>query len=288
MYGAKHAGRAGFRVFDVEMEESASWRHTTEIALRGALSRDELEIWYQPLVNLSTSRISGFEALARWRRPGMGPVAPGDFIGVAEELGLIDEIDRWVLEQASRQLLRWQALEPRLFMSVNVLGRELARADYVDGVAAALDSVGVAPEGLRLEITESVMLEDADAVQQRLVALKKLGVSLAIDDFGTSYSPLRYLRQLPVDMLKIDRTFVSADGDGISDEAIVKSVTDLGHSMGLGVVAEGIETEEQLQALRSIGVDSGQGYLSGRPMVAEDATDLLSEQGVQGLAPFQR
>jgi diguanylate cyclase (GGDEF)-like protein len=265
MYRAKQSGRATYAVFDEAMERWAAHRHEAELALQGALGRGEMEVWYQPLVHLSSGRLKGYEALVRWRRPDVGIVPPGEFIDLVEELGLINQVGAWVLETAVHQLAEWQLLAPDLVLSVNVSGRELGRSDYVDDVAAMIERSGVAAESLVLEITESVLLEDTRTVRHCLEGLKDLGLRLAIDDFGTGYSSLQYLRQLSVDILKIDRAFVSSTDPGLHDSTIVESITELGHAFGLEVVAEGIETEEQRLALVALGIDTGQGYHFGRP-----------------------
>ena len=278
MYRAKSTGRDRYELFDQEMQEWAAKRHATEAALRLAIDRGELTAFYQPLVQLDSLAVKGFEALVRWRRPDHGIVSPAEFIDIAEELGIIDEIGEQVLRAAALQSNEWRRIDPNLTVSVNVSGRELARPKFVSTVDAILDETGADPQGLILEITESVLLDDAVAIGERLLALRELGVRVAIDDFGTGYSSLRYLRELPVDILKIDRAFVSADASQLHDPTIVASVTDLGHALGLEVVAEGIETPAQLDALRTLGVDSGQGYLFGHPTPAEDATALLIER----------
>ena len=275
MYRAKQAGRATYELFDEEMKQWASHRHATEMALKGAIDRDEMEVYYQPLVHLDTGRLKGFEALVRWRRPGIGLVPPSDFIELAEELGFIGPLDTWVLETAARQLRVWHETVPEITVSVNVSGRDLVRADYVESTAELIRSTGVSPESLVLEITESVLVEDTEGVQRCLHGLKELGFRLAIDDFGTGYSSLQYLRQLPVDILKIDRAFVSTMTDpDLHDPTIVNWITELGHGFGLEVLAEGVETEQQRSAVRALGVDSGQGYYFGRPEPALEVLDL--------------
>jgi diguanylate cyclase (GGDEF)-like protein/PAS domain S-box-containing protein len=265
MYRAKQAGRATYAVFDDAMQRWAAHRHEAELALQGALGRGEMEVWYQPLVHLTSGQLKGYEALVRWRRPEVGIVPPGQFIDLVEELGMINQVGTWVLETAAFQLAEWQSEAPDLLLTVNVSGRELGRSDYVDDVASIIERSGVAADSLVLEITESVVLEDTRSVRDCLQGLKDLGLRLAIDDFGTGYSSLQYLRQLNVDILKIDRAFVSSTDAALQDPTIVASITDLGHAFGLEVVAEGIETEEQRQALIALGVDTGQGYHFGRP-----------------------
>lgn len=284
MYRAKTAGRDRYEMFDQEMQDWAANRHETETALRLGLDRNELTAFYQPLVQLDTMRVKGFEALARWHRPGFGTVAPAEFIDIAEDLGIIDEIGEQILRAAAQQLKEWRSVDAELTMSINVSGRELARPNFVAGVASVLEETAADPAGIILEITESVLLDDAEAIGERLAALRALGVRVAIDDFGTGYSSLRYLRELPVDILKIDRAFISAEHGQLHDPTIVASVTDLGHALGLEIVAEGIETPAQLDALRTLGIDSGQGYLFGRPAPAYEATAHIADQRRDHLA----
>ena len=269
MYRAKHGGRSRWVRFDDSLREWAASRHETEAALRGAVARGELEVWYQPTIDMRTTRVVGDEALVRWNRPGIGVATPGDFVPLAEELGIIGAIDAYVLDEVAARIAADGGAGVRVGM--NVSGRELVRPDFADHVADALQRAGADPSLLILEITESVLLDDVEAIRQQLGRLREVGVRIAIDDFGTGYSSLSYLRELSVDILKIDRCFVSGTGGGLRDEAIVRSVTDLGHALGLEVVAEGIETAEQFALLRSIGVDAGQGYLFGRP----SSTQLL-------------
>ncbi len=276
MYRAKQEGGSRTEVFDDVMHAWVVDRHDTETALRGALHRGELEVWYQPVVRLGPEALAGFEALLRWRRPDVGIVGPNEFIPLAEEIGIIDDLGAWVLTEATRQLAEWRRIAPGLTISVNVSGRQLASSGYVESVAATLERAGVDPGGVTLEITESVLLDDATGAATRLAALRSLGLRVALDDFGTGYSSLRYLRQLPVDILKIDRFFVSATGPGLHDATIVGSVTELGHALGLDVVAEGIETPDQRDELVAIGADCGQGYLYGPPVPVAEAHALVA------------
>ena len=276
MYRAKEDGRGGYELFDEDMRAWNEERQATELALRQAFERGEFEAHYQPLVDTATLKIVGFEALARWNRPGMGVVGPGAFIDLAEELGLIAPLGRFMLSEAARQVSAWRELDPDITVSVNVSGRELADEDFSRFVHQTLRAHDTEPSSIVLEITESVLLEDANEIGQRLSQLRDLGVHVAIDDFGTGYSSLRYLRELPVDSLKIDRVFVSGtDGAEVADPAIVASVIDLGHALGLRVTAEGVETPAQLDALKTLGADVCQGYLFGRPVDVDAAFGLL-------------
>jgi len=280
MYCAKHNGRARYEVFDDEMQRWNEHRQTIEADLRACVLDDELEVWYRPVINLETERLIGFEALVRWNRPGVGVVSPANFIGLAEEIGIITVIGEWVMNTALRQLTEWQRHDPELTMSINVSGTELMSGDFLATVAAALASTQVDPTRIVLEITESVLLDDVHDIPHLLARLRSLGLRLAIDDFGTGYSSLCYLRELPLDILKIDRTFVSASDAGLTDTMIVSYVSDLGHALGLEVIAEGIETVEQLAAMRAIGVDNGQGYLFGRPRPPLELVDYLAANTV--------
>ena len=284
MYRAKHNGRARYEVFDDEMQRWNEHRQTMEADLRACVLDDDLEVWYQPVVNLETERLIGFEALVRWNRPGVGIVPPVEFIGLAEEIGIITVIGEWVINTALRQLAEWQRHDPELTMSINVSGTELMSGDFLTTVATALARTHVDPTRIVLEITESVLLDDIHDIPHLLARLRSLGLRLAIDDFGTGYSSLCYLRELPLDILKIDRTFVSASDAGLADTMIVSYVSDLGHALGLEVIAEGIETLEQLATMRKIGVDNGQGYLFGRPRPPRELLEYLTANTISAVS----
>jgi len=262
------------------MREQAVDRLDVENALRHALDRHELRVAYQPEISLTTGSIIGVEALVRWEHPQRGLLAPGEFIGVAEETGLIVPIGTWILDRSCRQVQRWQAAHPHLpplTAAVNISGRQLAHSDLVADVARVLADTGIEPGCVVLEITESVLMEDVEASRAALDDLKALGVRIVVDDFGTGYSSLAYLRRFPVDMLKIDQSFIAGLGEDPSDTAIVAAVVSLAHTLGLEAVAEGVETEEQLAELRRLGCDHAQGYLMARPLYPDDLSDLLSK-----------
>jgi EAL domain-containing protein (putative c-di-GMP-specific phosphodiesterase class I) len=278
MYRAKERGRGRWELFDHGMRADALSRLDTESSLRRAEERGELQVRYQPIVSLRSGTVVGVEALLRWDHPGRGLLGPGDFIHVAEETGLIVSMGAWILDKACRQVACWQAehpdLEP-LHISVNLSGRQLGHPALVADVHAILASTGVAPGQLELEITESVLMDDVDRSAETLLALKALGVKLVVDDFGTGYSSFSYLRRFPVDVLKVDRSFVDGLGTNPGDAAIVTAIVTLAHTLGLQAVAEGVETPEQLAELRRLDCDLAQGYLLSRPGTGDDISTLL-------------
>ncbi|MDX6232543.1 MAG: hypothetical protein QOH68_1527, partial [Nocardioidaceae bacterium] len=278
MYRAKERGRARSEVFDREMRERVVDRLDVENSLRRAIDRRELRVLYQPKIDLQTGGIVGAEALLRWEHPDRGLLLPRDFLQIAEETGLIIPIGRWMIEQACRQATRLRAeledLWP-LFVCVNLSGRQLTHAGLVGDLAEMIDRTGVDPAYIDLEITESVAMDDVDATAEAFAGLKSLGFKIAIDDFGTGYSSLAYLRRFPVDLLKIDRAFVDGLEDDASDVAIVRAIISMAKSLGMGVIAEGVETAGQLERLREMGCDMAQGYYFAKPIPADDLTELL-------------
>ena len=279
LYRAKDSGRARYALFDPGMEASAIERMELESDLRLAITRDELQLHYQPIVSLDSRRILGWEALLRWHHPERGMIPPVAFIPVAEETGLIVPIGRWVLQTACREARHWLDFDgkPRT-MSVNVSARQFHDPGLVDDIAQVIQSTGVPPHCLKLEITESAVMHDAEAACRTLQQMKQLGIQIAIDDFGTGYSSLSYLKRFPVDTLKIDRSFVDGLGHDAQDTAIVRSVVALAKTLELSVTAEGVETPSQEAQLRLLGCDFGQGYLFGRPTPASAAHAQLMEQ----------
>lgn len=277
MFRAKEQGGSHFEIFDSEMRAWVNSRRKTENALRHGLDRDEFELHYQPIVSIETGAIKGFEALVRWDRPHLGLVSPAEFIPVAEESGLIVPMGEWILGEACRQAARWQAEQPDLGLtvSVNLSGRQLAQRDIAETVELALHDTGCDPAGLVLEITETVLLDDVEQAVRTLEMLHDLGVKLSMDDFGTGYSSLTYLRRLPIDIVKVDRSFVNQLGTDSRDASIVEMVVTLAHGLDIDVVAEGVETEQQRDALASMDCRYAQGYLFARPQPADQAADLL-------------
>lgn len=282
MHRAKDQGRNRVVTFDRWMLESSADRIELQLALRDAVAAGAITVAYQPLVNVHTGQLIGFEALARWDRPGVGPVSPVEFIPVAEDSGLIVRLGTAVLESAVAQLVRWRAMgrqaEP-LHVSVNVAARQLADPDFADVVARVLRSHRLPGAALWLEITESVIVDDDAATWETLQRLHDLGVTLVVDDFGTGYSSLSYLRRFPVGALKIDRSFVAdlgSDDEDADDGAIVVAVVAMARALGLWVVAEGVETAQQRDRVRDLGCELAQGWLFGRPVDAEQAHRLVT------------
>ena len=275
MYVAKTRGKDHYEVFEPSMRTAAVERSGLRTDLAWALERGELELHYQPVVDVTDGGVAGFEALLRWRHPQRGLLAPGEFIGLAEESGLIVPIGAWVLRQACEQARAWQESDVPLSMAVNVSARQLQHPNLVGMVGDALAASGLDPSALVLEITESATVADTEATITRLRHLKDLGVGLAIDDFGTGYSSLSYLRRFPVDLLKIDRSFVAGMVHSPEDAAIVSHVIGLAHAFGLKVVAEGVETVHQLEELTRLGCDLAQGYNWRRPEPAAGVESWL-------------
>jgi diguanylate cyclase (GGDEF)-like protein len=280
LYRAKADGRARYAIFDPSMEARALERLEVETDLRHALDRDELRVYFQPVVDLGTGFVNEVEALVRWERPGFGIVSPTAFIPIAEETGLIVQIGQWVLEEACRWAQRWQSFSAHqqpLVVSVNLSARQFQHPDLLADIERALQETGLDPRLLKLEITESVVMQDAQATIETLQSLKAIGIRVAIDDFGTGYSSLSYLKRLPVDTLKIDRSFVNGLGNDAQDTAIVDSVVALARTLQLSVTGEGVETAAQARHLKQLGCQRGQGFLFARPLPPEDLERLLDE-----------
>jgi diguanylate cyclase (GGDEF)-like protein len=281
LYRAKAHGKATWEVFDAAMNILSLERLELEADLRRAIERREFVVHYQPQLDLQTGGMDGWEALVRWWHPERGLVSPAAFLSVAEETGLINQIGYLVLEEACHQAKEWQERHPSadspLKMSVNISARQFQRPDeLVREVVRILDETGLAPSCLVLEITESMIMGDAEHNVDVLGRLKDLGVRVAIDDFGTGYSNLGYLKRFPVDMLKVDKSFVDGLGENPEETAIVEAVISLSRALDLRTVAEGIETTEQLDHLRALGCELGQGYYFSEPLPADKASALLS------------
>ncbi|WP_396222747.1 putative bifunctional diguanylate cyclase/phosphodiesterase [Gemmatimonas sp.] len=278
MYAAKASGKACVRRFDPSMHRDAMEWLELESDVRLAIDRRELRLEFQPLVRIDSGRVKGFEALVRWQHPARGYVTPGVFLPIAEETGLIVPLGRWVLLEACLQATQWTTAgdEPPS-VSVNLAAKQLDSELLVDDVRAALEASGLDPARLILEITESDVVREPDVVLAKLNALKALGVRLAIDDFGTGYSSLSHLQFFPVDELKIDRSFIHRIANGDREAAFVRTIVSLAKSLEVEVVAEGIEEPAQLQYLRTVGCDIGQGYLFSRPLRPEDIKTFVTE-----------
>ncbi|SCW99290.1 MULTISPECIES: bifunctional diguanylate cyclase/phosphodiesterase [unclassified Pseudomonas] len=269
MYHAKERGKNNFQFYQADMNASALERLELESDLRHALEQNEFVLYYQPQFSGDGKRLTGAEALLRWRHPRRGLVPPGDFIPVLEELGLVVDVGDWVITEACRQLRTWHQAKVRVpKVSVNISARQFSDGQLGTRIANILRSTGLPPACLELELTESILMREVSEAMQILAGLKNLGLSIAVDDFGTGYSSLNYLKQFPIDVLKIDRTFVDGLPSGEQDAQIARAIIAMAHSLNLAVIAEGVETHEQLDFLREHGCDEVQGYLFGRPMPA--------------------
>lgn len=280
MYRAKEAGKARYEIFDREMHVRNLNLLRLETDLRHALERGEFEVAYQPIISLQNGEISEFEALIRWRHPVHGLISPNEFIGVAEETGLIIPIGRWILEEACRQTREWQKRFPlygSLSVSVNLSARQLKHPALFSQVVEILNKTGLSARHLKLEVTESTVMEQGEVAFEIMSQLRQLGVSLSTDDFGTGYSSLSYLHRFPFHRLKIDRSFIGAMDKDPKSEAIVRTILMLGQNLNIETVAEGIETEQQLEILRWHGCEFGQGYLMSKPVDAESAQNLMRD-----------
>ncbi len=279
LYRAKGAGRDQAVVFEEAMQLAANDRLVLRSELDAGLATGQFALLYQPIVDLTDLRIEGVEALIRWNHPTKGLITPDRFIPVLEDSGQIVDVGRWVLDEACAQLARWRALGRQLSMSVNVSMRQLESDSFVEDVGDAIAAHGLDPFDLVIEITETVLMKDAHATVDRLTSLKQLGVRIAIDDFGTGYSSLAYLRQFPVDVLKIDRTFVSEMTGSPDATALIHTLVELGRTLGLITLAEGIEQSSQIDGLRAQRCDHGQGYYFSRPVPAAEIELLLAADG---------
>jgi diguanylate cyclase (GGDEF)-like protein/PAS domain S-box-containing protein len=280
MYRAKEQGPGRYAVFDPAMQTRAQERLELEAELRRALEQGEFVLYYQPEVSLHNGSMVGFEALLRWQHPERGLLKPSAFVPLAEETDLITPIGRWVLEEACRQAKRWEEEHlpaPPATMEVNLSARQLARRGLAQTVEEALRRTDLAAHALALDITETVLIGASEHNAQALEALKKMGIRLYLDDFGTGYSSLSYLKRLPVDRVKVDRTFVKGLGANATDTALVRMIIELCHTLGIEVLAEGVETSDQAALLKDMGCDLGQGYYFARPLRSEELAEQLPE-----------
>ena len=284
MHQAKARGKARCEVFGRDMHGELMSRLKMETDLRRACERDELFVDYQPIVSLASRTLIGFEALVRWRHPEFGLVPPKDFIPVAEETGQILTIGQTVLESACRQAREWQQTYPAappLFVSVNLSVKQFNQPGLVENIASLLEQFQLPPRCLKLEITESVFSDNIEAVVGLLTQLRELGVQLSIDDFGTGYSSLSYLQRFPIDTLKIDRSFVTQMMENEENLAIVRTIVALAQNLGMDVVAEGVETEDQLKLLRKLECENGQGYLFSTPLGVRQLEQFIATCNLQ-------
>jgi diguanylate cyclase (GGDEF)-like protein len=281
MYAGKSSGRSSYCIFEPDMLRTAEERQAVELGLRSALARNELELHFQPIRELVNGTITGFECLIRWRHPQRGLLPPAQFLSVADDIGMANEIGCWVIEKACAQAALWPS---DIAVGINLSPLHIASDDVAERVERALTSSGVAANRLEIEITETSLLRDDPVTLDQLARLKKLGVSIALDDFGTGYSSLSYLVSFPLDRIKIDQLFISELGRSRQSDLIVRSISQLAKNLNCTVVAEGIETDEQLQRLRALHIGYGQGYRLGRPMPAHEATALLASGKSETLA----
>jgi diguanylate cyclase (GGDEF)-like protein len=272
LYEAKRAGRGVARLFDESMDEGIRFRRRVETGLSGAIANGELSLVYQPIVERDQLEIAGFEALLRWNTTEYGPISPATFIPIAEESNLIHELGDWVLAEALAEVKAW----PGQYVSVNFSPRQFRRHNFVGHIMECVQRAGVEPTRVQIEITETAIFDDAERAAETLYKLRQMGFRIALDDFGTGYSSLYNIRKFALDCLKIDRSFIDGMGRERESAAIVHSIIHLGRALGLGVVAEGVETEVQVQALRMAGASHLQGYYLARPMPAEDARAMAA------------
>lgn len=285
MYRAKLNGKARFEIFDPQMREQALRIMQLETDLRRAIGRNEFVLYYQPIVSFATGRLAGFESLIRWNHPQRGFISPADFIPIAEDNGMINPIGRWVLQESCRQLREWQTKFPacqHLTINVNLSGKQFSQPNLIDVIRETLEKTGLSASFLKLEITETVIMENAESAAVMLNELKALGSQLAIDDFGTGYSSFSHLHRFPIDTLKIDRAFISRMDASAESSEIVRTMLTLAHNLKMSVVAEGIETAAQVKQLRTLGCEYGQGYFLNRPMCAEDAEKVVAQEAQSG------
>jgi EAL domain-containing protein (putative c-di-GMP-specific phosphodiesterase class I) len=285
MYRSKASGRGGYEIFDPAMHASAMNRLTLETELRRAVERNEFRVYFHPIVELMSSEICGFEALVRWARPDESIAMPGEFIGVAEETGLIIPMTSYVLREAARQVSDWQKTfnRPNLYVSVNISPKLFGRPELIDEVERVVSESGIVPGTLCLELTESVLMKHSEIVNRNFERLRQMRVPLYLDDFGTGYSSLSYLQKYPVDALKLDRSFVMRLGTA-EDCSITNVIATLARELGIGLIAEGVETDVQAEQLLALECPHAQGSLFSDPLPGGEVEKLLWEAGTRGLA----
>ena len=278
LYRAKAAGKNGYVLFEPRMHTALQDRMTLEMDLHGALERDEFFLVYQPIFDLRDGTVSGTEALLRWQHPTRGLLEPDIFVPTLEKSGLIVEVGRWVLEEACQQTARWHAHGHQLDISINVSARQLETTAFPQDIKDTITRSGLDPTSLIIEITETAIMRDPEGTAARLRAIKIPGIRVAIDDFGTGYSSLAYLRQFPVDALKIDRSFITAIAESTEAGALIHTLVQLGKTLGLETLAEGIEDQAQYAHLQREECDRGQGFLLARPLDVTGVEDFLNRQ----------
>jgi diguanylate cyclase (GGDEF)-like protein len=281
MYRAKWDGKNGYVVFESGMQDAVQSRMELEMDLRDAHEREEFFVVYQPTFDLRAMTPTGMEALIRWRHPRRGIVQPDDFVPLLEETGLIVDVGRWVLCEACRQGAEWREAGHDVGIAVNVSARQLDRDEFVQEVRDAIEGSGVHPEALTLEITETTIMSNAEETAERLARVKRLGVRVAIDDFGTGYSSLAYLQRFPVDALKIDRSFITRLREDADSETLIRTLVQLGKSLSIETLAEGIEEARELSLLQRESCDIGQGFLFARPLEADACSEFLEHWAVE-------
>jgi EAL domain-containing protein (putative c-di-GMP-specific phosphodiesterase class I) len=277
--------QSGFRLYQPRQSDAASRAFRIESALKTAIERNELHLVYQPKVDTNTRETVGAEVLLRWRSEALGNVSPGEFIPVAERSGLIVDLGTWVLAETCRQIAAWRdAGRDCPPIAVNLASEQLRQPDFCGVVKDSLQRFSIDGRQLNLELTESSLVDDIEGAIKIMKRLRRLGITFSIDDFGTGFSSLNYLGKMPISLLKIDRTFIAHVPDRDDDMKLVRSIVNMGHDLGVKIVAEGVETEEQLAFLRSIDCDQVQGFLVGRPLAAERFAGCLGRKGITGAA----
>jgi EAL domain-containing protein (putative c-di-GMP-specific phosphodiesterase class I) len=285
---AKSAGKNRYEVFRADKDTDIRRRYELEFDLHRALEGNQFQLVYQPIYHLSDLSLIGAEALLRWQHPSLGLVQPNDFIPLLEANGQIVQVGRWVLVEACTQMANWHARGSSIVLSVNVSGRQLASDEIIDDVHHALQLSGLPPGMLVVEVTETVLMQNTEAAARRLGELKSLGIQLAIDDFGTGYSSLAYLQKFPVDCIKIDRAFTRELGEAPESQALIRTLVQLGRNLGLTVLAEGVETTDQIDHLRREHVDQAQGFLMARPLDPDALAATILHLGPQGSTRYAK